>query len=289
MNKNDEIDNKIRREIQNGDMEDLVERETPADEARRIKDEDMETMKMEEKRYEFNKDRHLHLLDGKLLTGCTTVLSILAKPALISWAAKMAVEYIRENIVKFDITDLSQLEQLLSEAKKAYAKKKETAGDYGTKVHEKISLLISEAITLNKGFVKKDRKCKEKSIQNFIDWAIENKIKFLETEKNVYSEKLWTGGIIDMVAVIDNKTWLIDIKTSGSGIYPENFAQMAGYHLMLNEMGLYPEIAGYIVLNLKEIGEIMEKRSISNEDNIKFFLACLTIYRQQERLKSQTI
>ena len=38
--------------------------------------------------------------DGtKEYTGITTVLGVIAKPALISWAAKMAAEYIAENAI----------------------------------------------------------------------------------------------------------------------------------------------------------------------------------------------
>ena len=246
--------------------------------------------------YRFNKERHLHQIligeDWKNLTGCTTILSVLAKPALIQWAANQAVDYIKESLCPgWDNTKSwkwlkETIEKTFEEARKAHTKRKEKSGDYGTKVHEGIELVILRAIQDNKGYIKKKEKSDEKSVQNFIDWAVSNKVKFLDTEKNVYSEKLFLGGIIDLVCEIDGKVWIGDIKTSKSGIYPENFAQIAGYQLMLQEMGLYPDIAGYIVINLKETGEILEKRSISNGDNTKFFLACLEIYRQQERLKN---
>ena len=37
----------------------------------------------------FDAKKHVHTLDGKNLTGVTTVLSVIAKPALIQWAADM--------------------------------------------------------------------------------------------------------------------------------------------------------------------------------------------------------
>jgi hypothetical protein len=232
------------------------------------------------KNYRFNKEKHLHEIevDGewKSLTGCTTILSVLAKPALISWAAKMAVEYIRENILKFDLSDPKQFEQLLLEAKSAHTKRKEKAGEWGTEIHS----LIENYIKTGK---------EDKKIKNFIDWAIKNKVKFLSSEKNVWSEKLWIGGIVDFVCEIDGQIWIGDIKTSGSGIYPEHFWQCSGYDLMLKDMNLYPNVAGYLILNLKENGDILEKRSISNGDNTKAFLACLDIYRIQEKIKNQVI
>ena len=129
----------------------------------------------------------------------------------------------------------------------------------------------------------------DKSIKNFIDWANKSKVKFLETEKNIYSEKLFIGGIVDMICEIDGQIWLGDVKTSGSGIYSEHFFQCAGYHLMLEAMELYPNITGYLILNLKESGEMLEKRSVSNEENKKIFLNCLEIYRQQEKIKNNII
>lgn len=242
--------------------------------------------------YRFNKGQHLHQIlvgeEWKNLTGCTTVLSVLAKPALIPWAARMATEYI-EKIVREQIgagydLNTADWKNILEEAKSAHAKRKTDAGAYGTKTHEAISLLIKNAIAQDGYIVPME--VKEKSIQNFVDWAVKNKVKFLETEKNIYSEFLFIGGIVDFVCEIDGQVWIGDIKTSGSGIYPEHFFQCAGYHLMLEEMGLYSNITGYLILNLKENGEMLEKRSISNNENREIFRNCLEIYRVQEKLKN---
>lgn len=245
-------------------------------------------------KYEFNKKRHLHLLDGKALTGCTTILSVVAKPALIQWAANEAIKYVGVNLKIEKDGEMWRINpdnftDVLEEARTAHCKRKEKAGEWGTKTHEKISELIENAIRISGGEIKDFVKSEEKPIQNFIDWAVENKVKFLETEKNIYSERLWIGGIVDFVCEIDGKVWIGDIKTSGSGIYVEHFWQCAGYDLMLKDMGLYPEVAGYLILNLKESGEILEKRSISNGDNTKAFLACLEIYRVKEKIKNQVI
>ena len=245
-------------------------------------------MNSKNKKLEFDKEKHLYLLDGKPMTGCTTILGVLAKPALIPWAAKMAVEYIRENIGKFDITDIKQFEQLLLEAKSAHAKRKTDAGDYGTKTHEIIAEIIADVIENSDGVIRSGKN-DNKSVQNFLDWAVNNKVKFSETEKIIYSEEMFVAGTVDFVCEIDGQIWLGDFKTTGSGIYPEHFFQCAGYHLMLEAMGLYPNIIGYLILNLKENGEFLEKRSISNEANRKIFVNCVEIYRQQQLLKTNTI
>jgi len=248
-------------------------------------------------KYRFNKKEHKHeILIGEKwqpLTGCTTILSVLAKPALIAWAANMTAGFLKEKLDEIKQLNEADWLSMLEDARKAHARRKTEAGDYGTKTHESISNLIGLAIKKNKGFIPEPiidlakLDCGiDKSLKNFIDWADKNKVKFLESEKNIYSEELFIGGIVDMVCEIDGQVWLGDIKTSGSGIYADHFFQCAGYHIMLEAMKLYPKITGYLILNLKESGEMLEKRSISNEENRKIFINCLEIYRQQEKLKS---
>lgn len=240
-------------------------------------------------KYEFKKEKHQHFLGGKQLTGCTTILGVLAKPALIQWAANMAVGYMQEKILEAKPGEiLDNLAQWLVEAKTAHCRKKEKAGDFGTKTHAEIEKMINDAISENNGYIR-GITAEDKAIINFFKWATENKVKFLASEKNIYSEKLFIGGIVDFICEIDGKVWLGDIKTSKSGIYPENFAQVAGYDLMLKEMKEYDNSIGYLILNLKEDGEMNEKRSIDNEGNTKLFINCLEIYRQMEKLKTNTI
>jgi hypothetical protein len=242
--------------------------------------------------YRFQEKNHLHQLevDGewKNLTGCTTILGVIAKPALIQWAANMATDYMRKWWE--DGADLGKFIDVLAEARTAHCKKKKDAGTYGTQTHSEIENIIKFTIE-NSGDLGRWEVDPEdnQSIKNFLEWTKTNKVKFLESEKNIYSEKLWIGGIVDFICEIDGKIWIGDIKTSGSGIYPEHFWQCAGYDLMLKDMGLYPEIAGYLILNLKESGEVLEKRSVSNEENKEAFLSCLKIYRIQEKIKSQVI
>lgn len=253
---------------------------------KRWADKELETI--EPKEYRFNPIGHLHELfvDGewKALTGVTTILGVLNKPALIQWSANMAVEYIEKNITLQSET----WPELFKEAKIAHRRKKEEAGQKGTDIHSEVEKLVAGLITSNRGILKGDEKSDYPQVQHFIDWAVNNKVKFLETEKHLHSKTLFIGGIVDLLCEIDGKVWVADIKT-GSGIYPEHFAQMAGYQIMLEEMGINKEIYGHIVLNLKKDGKFQEKRSVSNEDAKNFFLACVQCYRLQEKFNNQII
>jgi len=240
-------------------------------------------------KYRFNKERHLHqiLVNGeyKNLTGCTTVLGIVAKPALIQWSANMTAQYVLDNYTE---TDERSIEQICKEAKVAHRKRKESAGEYGNMVHDTISEIIQDVIEKEEGFIRSGKN-PNKSIQNFLDWAIENKVKFLATEMNIYSERLFVGGIVDFVCEINGQVFVGDIKTAKSGIYPENFWQCAGYDIMMKDMKLSwaNDIKGYVILNLKESGQFLEERSVSNGENTEAFLACLAIYRIKERIKKK--
>ena len=90
------------------------------------------------KNFKFDEKEHLYTLDGKPLTGVTTVLSVIAKPALIQWSANQAVEYVKEHL-----TSLDDLDAVLKEAKVAHRKKKESAGDVGKAVHKAIENWIA--------------------------------------------------------------------------------------------------------------------------------------------------
>ena len=235
--------------------------------------------------YKFSKETHTHTLNGKNLTGCTTVLNVIAKPFLIPWAANMTAGFLKGKLDDIKKLDQNGWETLLDEARKAHTKKKEKAGDYGTKTHKTISELVASVILVD-GYISKETTSEEKSIQNFIDWAVKNKVKFLASEINVWSKKYFLGGICDIVCELGGKRWVADIKTSKSGIYPENFWQCAGYDLMLQEQG-DPPADGYLILNLKENGEFGEERSVSNSDNIKAFKACLDIYRLKAKINNK--
>ena len=125
---------------------------------------------------------------------------------------------------------------------------------------------------------------KDSPLALFEQWAIDNKVRFLESEKHVYSREMWIGGILDCLIELDGKLWLMDIKT-GSGIYAEAFYQMSAYDLCFQEMGA-PAVEGYIVVNLPKTGGIKEKRSISNEDYKLAFRSALNLYRVGEKIKN---
>src|SRR3990167_3670807 len=228
--------------------------------------------------YRFDEKLHAHTLDDKPLHGVTTILQVISKPALIQWAANMAVEYVRGNTeLKLAPTGDYRLvsEKILEDAKTAHRKKKEKAGDWGTLLHKAIEEYIK-----NKTMTSLDEKGIT-AFNHFRAWALENKVEFLESEKHVWSKAEWVGGILDMIAIVNGKKMICDIKTS-SGIYPEMWAQMGAYHLCLEDMGEHEDIQGYMIINLKKTGEIDLGLSENTTFNKDYFRAILQVYKLKQ-------
>jgi hypothetical protein len=232
--------------------------------------------------YEFDEFKHVHTLNGKNLIGTTTVLGIIAKPQLIPWAANEAVKYASANIKSDTKYSEEELVEIFKEAKVAHRKKKEKAGEAGTSVHEMIEKIIKNAIENTNGFIQVGPPENEQ-ILRFVTWSIENKVKFLASEKHVYSEKMWIGGILDLICEIDGKRLVGDIKTS-SGIYPEAYIQCSAYSECLRE-NEGEKIDGVVIINLKKDGGFDVGFNYDLEGNLECFKAALTLYKHMQILK----
>jgi hypothetical protein len=259
--------------------------------------------------YRFKEKGHRHeiLIDGqwKPLTGITTILKVLAKPALIQWAANMAVDYIKDPKNSEEaVNGLYYVrEETLEQARNAHLIKRDKAGDIGKDLHQFIEQAIKKSIAFEGYLLFDDFFMWEadefhtqgvdsriiKMFDIFAKWATDNKVKFIESEKHLYSESLFLGGICDGIAEINGQKWLIDFKTGGKRIYADAFFQMGGYDICLNEMKEHEDITGYLVLGIFKDGTTEEKRSISNEENRQAFLSALTLYRIMSKIEGTTL
>lgn len=243
----------------------------------------------ETEEYRFNEQAHLHELnvDGKwkALTGVTTILSVISKPALIQWAANMAIDYIKEKLSYVmeegidEETAMKRAIEVMADAKVAHRKKKESAGDWGTDIHSKVESFIKDTIAGKESDV-------DEKIKSFVEWSHKENIKYLSTEKHVYSKSMWVGGIADFICEIDGKLFVGDVKTS-SNIYPEHFIQASAYAEMLKEMG-NPAVDGVIIVNLDKKGGFKVEKMFNPVRYFEAFKCALGLYRFTEELKTLT-
>ena len=185
--------------------------------------------------YKFDSKEHLHTLDGKALTGTSSVGNVLAKPALIQWAANMAVGYASANIASGKEYTEDELTKIFSEAKYAHKKKKEKAAGEGTDMHAQLENWVKW----------KMGKCEledyDPKIEPFINWANENVKEFIASEAHCYDQELWVGGITDCVAELNDGTLaVIDFKSSKEA-YITHFIQASLYAIQIEKNGLFSE------------------------------------------------
>lgn len=172
--------------------------------------------------------RGRYKLNGKPLTGVTTILNEQAKPYLVMWAAK-------EAYLDAKSKTKTQIEEIIKNKNYAHTRKSDDAKDIGTDAHEAVELYIKNFIETGKYENKYTFEFKEAEVsaKRFFKWAEDNKVKFLESEVSVYHGELWYGGSFDFICEIDGKVYLGDFKTS-SKIDATYYAQGAAYMKAVN-------------------------------------------------------
>jgi hypothetical protein len=223
----------------------------------------------------FNPAKHHYTVDNQTVDGVTSILGVIAKPALIAWAANMAHDYILENLKPGSAMDEVDIKNLATGAKNAHRVKRDKSADVGGLFH-----------AWAENYIKTGEKTEvfnetlQKTVDAFLAWEAENKIEWIASEVKVYSKEHNFAGTFDFIAKINGKTLLGDFKTS-SGIYSEQFAQTSAYQIAYQEEFPESHFDGQIIVNIRKDGtfEHLESDAHSFERDKKAFLAALELYR----------
>jgi hypothetical protein len=231
--------------------------------------------------YHDSKGEHLHEIDGRPLIGTSTVVGVLSKP-LTWWASGLAVTelgwvkeltaYSKPKPTKEEIEankqqrlesagvhllELKAMEpesfvKLLDKAYKAHSVKLDKAADKVTDMHEELEQYVNDCMLIGE-IIPPDEKAEHPAVKIFAEWAIKNVKRFIASEAHCYSERLWTGGITDCVAELNNgELAIIDFKSSKEA-YISQFIQCAGYDIAASENGLFNSDGDLICKLEKEI------------------------------------
>lgn len=229
---------------------------------------------------DFEKD-HNYYADPegkKRYTGITTALSVIAKPALIAWAARMTGDFLIAALASG--TPISK--ELIEEAKKAHTRKNEDAKEHGTKTHALVEDYIKFSIKNARGIPEMTMRFPEwEPIKPFIEWAMQNVDHFLFSERRMANTEHFIAGTADFAAVMkDGKKLIGDFKTS-SGVYGvDYFLQCAAYKFIAESEGDAP-YDGSVIVRLGKDGSFDVHYRYANETDVEAFLAALTLYRAQ--------
>ena len=240
----------------------------------------------------FYPDSHRFKLSGQrtYLPSVTSITGIIDKSrALIPWAVNTDIGFIRQYLEeksgqKFS---LEELLPVLQEAQNQHNVKKEEAASIGSQVHEFVEKFglakINGTDIPDLSDIEDERVLN--GINGFLDWYNSNNVKFIDTERLVFSKKYEFVGILDAIVEIDGKLVLLDYKTS-KGIYNDMFYQISAYQLAYEEE-TGKELDKAMILHFnKETGDFATKE-FSREDHLKnypIFLSCLTIKIREKEL-----
>lgn len=152
--------------------------------------------------FENLKLKHGYEIDGIWYPRVTSICRIIAKPGLERWLANQG--------------SFAAMQE----------KRKKVTG-WGRLIHD-----IAQKILLDK--MPKIDPVIRPSIEGFFDWLNTHKVKTFEVEKRVLNKKHLYAGTLDVLAEIDGRFGVLDIKTSRE-IWDDHFIQTAAYFQAYNE------------------------------------------------------
>jgi len=201
------------------------------------------------------------LKNGKKVPGVTTIISILAKPALIHWAWDLGTKGVD------------------------YRKFRDDKADIGSLAHYLIMCYLKKETPDTSDYSKKQIDQAENCIISFFEWKKMHSFEPILIESPLVSEKYKFGGTPDLLAKINGEYCLIDFKT-GKGIYVNDmFPQLAAYSHLLQENNY--KITNSRILRIgREESEGFEERLIQDiEPYWEIFKNCLSIYNIRKGLR----
>lgn len=192
--------------------------------------------------------------DGTLVPGVTTVLGVLAKPALVPWANNLGLQGI------------------------AVGKYVDVLAEIGTIAHAMILAHVKNEKLETNGYAADLVDKAENSFLSYLEWEKGHKVEPILCEQPLVSEKYKYGGCVDFYGKIDGRLTLKDYKTA-KAIWPDHLYQVAAYSTLLEENGHRIEALGILQIGRAE-DEGFSERVISDCLNEwQIFLHCLGIYR----------
>lgn len=171
----------------------------------------------------FNEKGHRYTLDGRPVQGVTSLIKGgLPSPALMYWSARTVAEFVADHQADIESMWGKGRGAMVAYLKETPWDRRDKAAIRGTEVHA----LAEQLVMGDEVAVPEHLHDYVTSCVAFLDeWAPQTLLK----ERPVAHRAHWWAGKFDYLCRIDGQVWLIDWKTSASGIYPETAFQLAAY------------------------------------------------------------
>ena len=230
----------------------------------------------------FDEDKHVYIHNNEYVVGMSTLLNKLASPALEAWKVNTQVNAIKKEMEKQGIP-LDKIDRIIIDAKANARKQNDNILSIGSIVHKLVELwLKGEKVT------KPEDKIVANCFMQFQKFWKKNKLKVIESEKILYSERGYCGTLDLIAGDKENNLWLIDIKTS-KGLFLNMVHQIHGYKLAYEEQ-TGKKINRMCIVRLPKDGSKIEvRRVLSKKQHMLAFMGLLSALKSVELFEKQTI
>jgi hypothetical protein len=170
----------------------------------------------------FSPGNHQYKLDGKPVTGVTTLIKGgLPAPALVYWSAKMVAEYVADNEDAVAQLRAMGRNTMVAALKGIPWDTRDKAALKGTDIHALAERVVhGEEIDVPPEFFG--------HVQGYADWLDKFDAVPVLAEKSCANRKHWYAGRFDLIADLPGARWLLDVKT-GKNAYPDAAIQLDAY------------------------------------------------------------
>lgn len=187
---------------------------------------------------DFYPEKHWYKINWNFVTSVSTICWVVDKSqALIYWATNLARDYLIKRLEEWEVTEQDILDACIQ-----HRLKKEESADIGTQAHNWVENYIK---SWNIDLPNDERVMN--AINWFLEWVKWHNIKFIESEKVVYSKQYNYVGIADCIAEVDWKKFLIDFKTSNK-IYLLNYWMQTSAYLKAYEEETGDKLHGIVIV-----------------------------------------
>ena len=234
-----------------------------------------------------------YTIRGRQLPSVTTILDVIAKPALGPWYAKEERRYFEaamlEVLTRPGARDPEYVLSAVADAVtgvKAADRQRQKAAAIGTAVHAGIEWDLRTRLGEDAGPEPRLPEAAVWAVESWKDWAKSVELKPLAIERTVYCDLCGYAGTLDLYARLSGISTVIDWK-SGKAIYPEAFLQNVAYRHAADRLGLWSE-QGLIVRLPKLVDDPgWEVMSLPETVTLSDFLAAGNLWRWQRRMDGQ--
>jgi hypothetical protein len=173
----------------------------------------------------YSVNRMGYTIDGKLYRRVTSMLGGgIPKPALVGWGIKSVANYAWDNIEAWSKLSKTDAIKLL---KGSPYSQRDDAAARGTAVHKTLEALLGST-PMPQDLTEDEQACADAAA----DFLAQRDSMHLGTEITVFNDSLGRGyaGTLDLWEIDrDGQTWILDYKTSKSGVFADMAIQQVAY------------------------------------------------------------